>query len=116
MKVTLRKAAIAASTFACAALFSLGWSEQGGVSLSISKAEAATHVHIYVTKGYAASAHYYTPVGLSWYAVRAYYFGGPWSGPGFSYAGWDDYAARSGIGCTPGTAIKGGDGIMYLCQ
>ena len=33
---------------------------------------------------------------------------------GFSYTGWADYAARHGIGCTPGTAIKGGDGIMYL--
>jgi hypothetical protein len=39
-----------------------------------------------------------------------------WSGSGYSYAGWSDYAARNGIGCTPGTAIKGGDGIMYLCQ
>ena len=33
-----------------------------------------------------------------------------------SYTGWADYAARNGIGCTPGTAIKGGDGIMYNCQ
>jgi hypothetical protein len=39
MKMTLRT--VAASTFACAALFSPGWSEQGGVSLSISKAEAS---------------------------------------------------------------------------
>ena len=42
--------------------------------------------------------------------------GGPWSGPGYSYTGWADYAARNGIGCVPGTAIKGGDGIMYNCQ
>jgi len=48
--------------------------------------------------------------------VRAYYMGGPWSGLGYSYTGWPDYAARYGIGCTPGTAIKGGDGIMYNCQ
>jgi len=47
--------------------------------------------------------------------VRAYYFGGPWSGPGYSYAGWDDYAARYGIGCRPGTTITGGDSILYLC-
>jgi hypothetical protein len=91
MKVTIRKAAIiAASTFACAALFSPGWSEQGGVSLSIDKAQAQPR--------------------------RAYYYGGPWSGPGYSYAGWEDYATRNGIGCRPGTAIKGGDGIMYNCQ
>jgi hypothetical protein len=44
------------------------------------------------------------------------YWGGPWSGPGYSYAGWDDYASRYGIGCTPGTVITGGDGIPYLCQ
>jgi hypothetical protein len=31
---------IAASTFTCAALFSLGWSEQGGVSLSVESALA----------------------------------------------------------------------------
>ena len=31
-------------------------------------------------------------------------------------AGWTDYAARDGIGCTPGTTIKGGDSITYLCQ
>jgi hypothetical protein len=48
--------------------------------------------------------------------VRAHYHGGPWAGERYSYAGWDDYAKRNGIGCTPGTAIKGGDGIMYRCQ
>ncbi len=112
MKVTLGKAAIAASTFACAAVFSLGWSEQSGVTLSIDKAEAATRV--YVARNYAASATYYTVTGLPWDAVRAYYAGGPWVG--MYTGGWADYAARNGISCTPGTAIKGGDGIMYLCQ
>jgi hypothetical protein len=34
------KAVIAASAFGCAALFSFGWSEQGGVSLSIENAQA----------------------------------------------------------------------------
>ena len=42
--------------------------------------------------------------------------GWPWSSVGYSYTGWSDYAARYGIGCTPGTVIKGGDGIMYNCQ
>ena len=54
-----------------------------------------------------------TTSGLSWYAVRAYYAGGPWY---YGTRGWDDYAAQNGIGCTPGTLIKGGDDIMYVCQ
>ena len=121
MKMTLRTAAIATATFACAALFSPGWSEQGGVSLSVSKAEAYTRLYIHP----AYSAVYVPSAGLAWYAVRAYYFGGPWLeanldrvwlGPGFSYAGWDDYAARNGIGCRPGTVVHGGDGILYNCQ
>ena len=113
MKVKLSALAIAASTFASALSFSPTWSVQGGLSLT-SQAEALTRV--YIRTGYAASAAYYTATGLPWYAVRAYYFGGPWSGLGYSYTGWDDYAGRNGIGCTPGTAIKGGDGIMYNCQ
>jgi hypothetical protein len=57
---------------------------------------------------------YYHPIANNpWYAVRTYYAGGPWySGSN----GWADYAARSGIVCTPGTSIRGGDGIMYVCQ
>jgi hypothetical protein len=51
--------------------------------------------------------------GLSWYAVRAFYAGGPWY---VGSNGWDDYAAQNSIGCTPGNLIKGGDGIMYVCQ
>jgi hypothetical protein len=113
MKIALSTLAIAASTFACALSFSPGWSEQGGLSLTTSTADAQARV--YIRTGYAASANYYTADG-PWYAVRAYYFGGPWSGPGYSYTGWSDYASRYGIGCTPGTAIKGGDGIMYRCQ
>ena len=109
MKMNFRRMAVAGSAFVCAMLFSLSWSEQGGLSFS-TKAEAASRVYIY------GANPYYAGTGLSWYAVRAYYFGGPWSGPGFSYTGWSDYAARNGIGCTPGTVIKGGDGILYYCQ
>jgi hypothetical protein len=71
---------------------------------------------VLIPTGYAVNAAYYTATGLPWYAVRAYYFGGPWSGPYYSYSGWTDYAGKNGIACTPGTAIKGGDGIMYNCQ
>ena len=37
---SLTTVAIAASTFACASLLSFGWSEQGGISLSIESAQA----------------------------------------------------------------------------
>ena len=46
------------------------------------------------------------------YAVRAYYAGGPW----YNYSGWDDYAARNAISCTPGTLVKLDDGLMHVCQ
>jgi len=113
MKMTLGMAAIAASTAVCATLWSFGWSEQGGLSLSVAKAEAQG-ARVYIRRGYAANAVY--AENPSWYAVRAYYYNGPWSGPGYTYAGWPDYAKRNGIACTPGTPVKGGDGIMYNCQ
>jgi hypothetical protein len=110
-QMSLKKIAIAVSAFACATLFSPGWSGQGGVSLSVNKAEAQARVYV---RGYAARAAYVEPG--TWHAVRAHYFNGPWSGAGYSYTGWADYAARNGIVCTPGTAIKGADSIMYACQ
>lgn len=113
MKMTLRTVALATSTVVCATLWSVGWSEQGGVSVSISKAEAQ-RARVVIRTGYAANAVYTS--NPAWYAVRAYYMGGPWSGVGYSYAGWPDYAAGNGIGCTPGTVVKGGDGILYNCQ
>src|SRR6478735_7254075 len=39
-KISLTKIAIAVSTFACAGLLSVGWSEQRGVSLSVESAQA----------------------------------------------------------------------------
>jgi hypothetical protein len=113
MNMNLRRAAIAASTVVCATLLSFGWSEQGDVSLSVTKAEAQG-ARVYIRSGYAANAVY--AENPSWYAVRAYYYGGPWSGERYIYTGWADYAARNGIACTPGTPVKGGDGIMYNCQ
>jgi len=125
MSMSLKTLAIATSTVACAALLSFGWSPQGGVSLSVDKAQAATRV---VVRPYLHGP-YSVLTGLPWYAVRAYYAGGPWCaagaygygyGPGLNnyscYSGWADYAARNGIVCTPGTVIKGGDGILYMCQ
>jgi hypothetical protein len=129
-QIGLRKLAIATSTVAVATLLSAGWSERGGLSLSVDTAQAR---RLYV------SPHRYYPspfspaiTGLPWDAVRAYYNGGPWCGVvGGSYStavgvfgrdsytcysGWDNYAQLNGIGCRPGTLVKGGDGIMYACQ
>ena len=104
MRMSLKTLAIATSTFACAAMLSFGWSEQ---------AQARTRLYVSPT-------YYYAPgqggTGLPWYAVRAYFADGPWSGRGYSWAGWPDYKARNGIVCDPGSVIKGGDGILYMCQ
>jgi len=130
-RLVLRKFAIAASIIAFAAPFTVGWSQQRGLSLSVESAQArrlyVTPYHYHPFNPYIADQS-----GLSWYAVRAYYNGGPWCGvaggigagygygPGLNnwtcYSGWADYKVRNGIGCDPGTLIKGGDGIMYVCQ
>ncbi len=34
----------------------------------------------------------------------------------YGYSGWDDYAARNGIICQPGTTVRLQDGLLYLCQ
>ena len=97
--LALRKLAIAISAFATVAAVSVGWSGQADA-------------RIYVGPRYV----YHPGTGIPWYAVRAFYFGGPWSGPYYSYTGWADYATRNAIGCVPGTIVKGGDGIWYNCQ
>jgi hypothetical protein len=116
-QMALKKFAIAISTVAFAAVFSVGWSEQRGISLSVQSAQARTRLYVH--------PYYYNPYSDfsgPWYAVRAYYAGGPWSGDAsahggpWAYSGWDDYAQRNGIGCVPSTLVKGGDGIDYVCQ
>jgi hypothetical protein len=132
MRMSLKTLAITTSTVACAALLSFGWSPQGGVSLSVDKAQAYTRV---VVRPYLHGPYSVLDGSLPWYAVRAYYAGGPWCsarggvfGAGYGtagwglgnsyscYSGWPDYRARNGIVCDPGTVIKGGDGILYECQ
>jgi len=128
-QIRLRKLAIATSTVAVATLLSAGWSEQRGFSLSVDTAQAR---RLYVSPHYRYNPFNPTITGLSWDAVRAYYAGGPWCGAGPTgygaaagalwagtwgcYSGWADYAQRNGIGCEPGTLVKGGDGIIYACQ
>jgi len=128
-QMAFRTFAIAASTIAFATLFTIDWSAQRGISLSVESAQAR---RLYVSP-YPYNHYIADQTGLPWYAVRAYYSGGPWCGvggrTGYSttvgvfgrasyscYDGWDSYAKLNGIGCTPGTLIKGGDGIMYVCQ
>ena len=123
-----RKAALAASAFVCAAMFSFSWSGQSGVSLSVDNAQAR---RLYITR-YPLSPYRADLSGLPWYAVRAYYAGGPWCGvvPGSyatavglfgrqswtCYSDWGNYKQVNGIGCDPGTVVKGGDGVNYVCQ
>lgn len=105
----------AAAAFVCAASLSFGCTETGGLSLSVQKADAATRLVVRpVNRGYLYNGGYITDqTGVPWYAVRAYYAGGPWT---YGYADWADYSKRNGIGCVPGALVKGGDGIMYVCQ
>jgi len=130
--MTLRKVAIAASAFACAAVLSFGWSEQGDVSLSIESAQARVGRPLtpMSVAGVARRQTRRAVVGAgivgagvvgagAYYAGRGYYGGGgPYAyyGTGYGYTGWDDYAARNGFVCRPGTWFRGEDGLQHLCQ
>ena len=102
MRMSLKTLAIATSTVACAALLSFGWSPQGGVSLSVDKAQAATRIVVrpYLHGPYSVLS----GGGLPWYAVRAYYAGGPWCAVGAGVYGtaggvWgNSYSWYSGLG------------------
>ena len=135
-KAALGKAALAVSVFACATMLSFDWSEQKGVSLSIERAQAqmgdpytpgvARRQARRAAAGAAAvgagavaagaTAAYYGGGG-----PYAYYGGGPYAGGGaYGYYGPDawsqDYAARNGIICQPGTLVRLDDGRMHRCQ
>ena len=139
-KAALAKAALAVSVFTCATMLSFDWSEQKGASLSIERAQAQAQVSDPYTPGVArrqtrravagaaavgagavaagATAAYYGGGG-----PYAYYGGGPYAGGGVAqayYGGpgvWSqDYAARNGIICQPGTMVRLEDGLMHRCQ
>ena len=129
-QVSLGKAAIAISVFACATMLTFDWTEQKGVSLSVESAQARvgrplTPVSVagvarrqgrraavgaavvgagVVGAGVAAAGYYGTP---------APYYGG--GGP-YAYYGGQDYATRNGFLCQPGTMTSLEDGRMYPCQ
>lgn len=140
------KVALAASAFACTALLSFGWSEQGGISLSVESAEARVGRPLTPVSGagvarrqtrraaygaYGAGIAGAAVVGTAaavaaspYYGGAGYYSGGPYyQGAGYArgpYAAYgypaQDYATRNGFVCQPGTLTKLDDGRMYPCQ
>jgi hypothetical protein len=129
-QVSLGKAAIAVSVFACATMLTFDWTEQKGLSLSVESAQArvgrpltpvsvagvarrqgrraaigAAAVGAGVVGGGVAAAGYYG-------ATAPYYGGG---GP-YAYYGGQDYATRNGFVCQPGTVVRMDDGLMHRCQ
>jgi hypothetical protein len=135
---SLGKAALAVSVFACATVLSFNWSEQKGVSLSVERAQA--QMGDPYTPGVARRQARRTAAGVAAVgagavaagATAAYYGGGgPYAGSGpYAYYGGDgggygyygpdawsqDYAARNGIICQPGTLVRLEDGLMHRCQ
>jgi hypothetical protein len=105
MQMTLKRFAIATPAFACAALLSFGWSEQGGVSLSIESAQARvgrplTPVSVAgVARRQTRRAYGAAAVGAA-AAGTAYYYG----------------AQPNGYACQPGTYFRGEDGRQHPCQ
>ena len=139
----VRKAALAASAFACTALLSFGWSEQGALSLSIESAQARvgrpltpvsvagvarrqTRRAVYGagiagaavvgTAAAVAAAPYYA--GAGYYPGDPYYQGARYARDPYAAYGYpaQDYATRNGFRCQPGTLTKLDDGRMYPCQ
>jgi hypothetical protein len=206
-QVSLKTIAIATSTFACAALLSIGWSAQGGVSLSVESAQARvgrplTPVSVAgvarrqnrraaygynaagiagpmavdyagiaaASAGTAAAVGAATSPGWGW-GGNPYYAGGPYAGGPYGWGGqgpgpytqlhgravgpagpalssgqylagvgrpigsWNNswaaqaayvgpaptanpsgwYITDTGMACTPGTLITGGNGLPFLC-
>jgi hypothetical protein len=133
-KTSLEKAALAVSAFACATMLSFDWTEQKGASLSIERAQAqmadphAPGVTRRQARRSAAGAAAVGAGAVAAGATAAYYGGG---GPYAYYGGGDgdgaygyygpnawsqDYAARNGIICQPGTMVRLEDGLMHRCQ
>ena len=136
------RSAIAIAAFACSAILSFGWSEQGGISLSVESAQARvgrplTPVSVagvarrqtrramygYGVAGAVAVGAAATVAAGSYYGGPGYYSGGPGYYSGGPYASYgygsypvQDYATRNGFVCHPGSMVKLDDGRMYPCQ
>lgn len=109
MKMSLSTAAIATSVFTCAALLSFGWSQQGGLSISIESAQARVGRPL-------------TPVSVAGVARRhtrrAIYgtaaVGAATAAGAYGYYHYPSYG--QGYVCQPGTYFQGEDGRRHLCQ
>jgi hypothetical protein len=129
-QVSLGKAAIAISVFACATMLTFDWTEQKGVSLSVESAQARvgrplTPVSVAgvarrqgrrAAIGAAAVGAGVVGAGVAaagYYGATAPYYG---SGGPYAYYGGQDYATRNGFVCQPGTMVRLDDGRMYPCQ
>ncbi|WP_076862391.1 hypothetical protein [Bradyrhizobium mercantei] len=109
MKANPKAFALAATIVACATLLSVGWSEQGGVSVSVERAQARvgrplTPVSVAgVARRQTRRAVYGTAAVGAAAAAGAYgYYHYPSNGQGFV--------------CQPGTYFRGEDGRQHLCQ
>jgi hypothetical protein len=134
-QVSLGKAAIAVSVFACATMLTFDWTEQKGLSLSVESAQARvgrplTPVSVAgvarrqgrrAAIGAAAVGAGVVGAGVvgagvaaaGYYGATAPYYG---SGGPYAYYGGQDYATRNGFVCQPGTMVRLDDGRMYPCQ
>jgi hypothetical protein len=107
MQTTLKAFAIATSVFAGALMLSVGWTEQGSVSLSVEAAQARvgrplTPVSVAGVARRTSRRAYYGAAAVGAAAAgTAYYYG---SQPSQGYA------------CQPGTYFVGQDGHRHLCQ
>src|SRR5215471_18065443 len=105
MQMNLGTVAIATSVFACAALMSFGWSEQGGVSISVESAQARVGRPL-------------TPVSVAGVArrqTRRAVYGTAAVGAAAA-AGAYAYSYGNGFVCQPGSYYRGEDGRQHLCQ
>jgi hypothetical protein len=114
---SLTTVAVAASTFASAAPLSFGWSEQGGVSLSVESAQARVGRPLSPVSvaGVARRQNRRAIYGAAVVGAGAVAAGTTRMAPGLAITD-DDYAAREHIGCKPGSVVKGDNGLMYRCQ
>jgi hypothetical protein len=105
----ISESALAIAAFACSAIFSFGWSEQGGVSLSVESAQARVGRPL-------------TPVSVAGVARRqtrrAVYgtaaVGAAAAAGAYGYYQYPSYG--QGFVCQPGTYFRGEDGRQHLCQ
>jgi hypothetical protein len=109
MQIKLKALAIAASTFACASLLSFGWSERGGISLSVESAQARVGRPLTPMSGAGVARRTTRRAVYGTAAVGAAAAAGA-----YGYYGYPSYG--QGYVCQPGTYYRGEDGRRHPCQ